>query len=132
MSLLRRALSLGGALLAALSLTMLTAPGWLVERLLDQSEAPGDVWLRLFGAAVLSLALVHVLIVRKLDDLWWWSWAIVVFDLLVAVITVLHALVGLPSGSAAWPWWLAGGVSALSAALVLAGLARAGQERPFT
>jgi hypothetical protein len=131
MSLLRRALSVGGALLAVLSLALLVAPGWLVEELLDQSETPGDVWLRLFGAAAFSLSLIHVLILRKLDELWWWSWAVVAFDGLVAVITVLHVLVGLPDGSAAWPWWVAGGASAVFAALLLAGLARAGQERPF-
>jgi hypothetical protein len=79
----------------------------------------------------LSLSLIHVLILRKLDDLWWWSWAVVAFDGLVAVISVLHGLVGLPDGSAAWPWWVAGGASAVLAALLLAGLARAGQERPF-
>jgi hypothetical protein len=131
MSLLRRALSLGASLLAAVSLTLLIAPGWLVERALDQAETPGDVWLRLLGAAMLSLALVHVLIVRKLEDLWWWTWAVVAFDGLAAVISVLHAVVGLPDGSAAWPWWLAGGVSSIFAAVSLAGLARAGQEKPF-
>jgi len=131
MNLLRRALSLGGALLAVFSLALLIAPGWLVEGLLDQAETPGDVWLRLFGAAAFSLSLVHVLIIRKLDELWWWSWAIVVFDALVAMITVLYPLAGLPEGSAAWPWWTAGGVSAIFAALAVAGLARAGQERPF-
>jgi hypothetical protein len=131
MSLLRRALSLGAMLLAAVSVTLLIAPGWLVEGLLDQSATPGDVWLRLLGAAGFSLALVHVLIVRKLEDLWWWSWAIVLFDGLTAVITVLYALGGLSGASAAWPWWAAGGLSAISAALLLAGMARAGQERPF-
>ena len=131
MSLLRRALSLGGLLLAATSVALLIAPGWAVERLLDQSETPGDVWLRLLGAAAFSLALVHVLIVRKLEDLWWWTWALIVFDGLGAVIAILHVVVGLPAGSAAWPWWLAGGVSAFFAAVYLAGLARAGQEKPF-
>ncbi|HZB01742.1 MAG TPA: hypothetical protein VE800_06510 [Actinomycetota bacterium] len=131
MSLLRRALSLGAVLLAASSVALLIAPGWLTEHLLDQSETPGDVWLRLLGASGFSLALVHVLIVRKLDDLWWWTWSIVVFDLLVAVITVLQPLAGLADGSAAWPWWVAAGVSATLAGLCVAGLARAGQERPF-
>jgi hypothetical protein len=130
-SLLRRALSVGALLLAATSLALLIAPGWVVERVLDQAATPGDVWLRLLGAAELSLALVHVLILRKLEDLWWWTWALIAFDGLGAVIAILHAVVGLPEGSAAWPWWLAGAVSALFTALYLAGLARAGQEKPF-
>lgn len=131
MSLLRRALGLGTLVLILASLPLLIAPGWLVQRVLDQGETPGDVWLRLFGAAVFSLALVHVLIVRKLEDLWWWCWALVAFDGLAAVITVLHVLVGLPDGSAAWPWWLGGIVSSGFSAVYLAGLARAGQEKPF-
>jgi hypothetical protein len=131
MTLLRRALSLGALLLAATSLPLLIAPGWVVERVLDQAATPGEVWLRLLGAAELSLALVHVLIVRKLEDLWWWTWALIAFDGLGAVIAILHAAVGLAEGSAAWPWWLGGVVSALFTAVYLAGLARAGQEKPF-
>jgi hypothetical protein len=131
MSLLRRALSLGALLLAAISLALLIAPSWFVERVLDQASTPGDVWLRLLGAAEFSLALVHVLIIRKLEDLWWWTWALIAFDGLGAVIALLHAFVGLPQGSAAWPWWLGGGVSALLTAAYVAGLARAGQEKPF-
>jgi hypothetical protein len=131
MSLLRRALSLGAGLLAASSLALLIAPGWLTDQLLDQSETPGDVWLRLLGATGFSLALVHVLIVRKLDDLWWWTWAIVAFHLMVAVVTVLHAIAGSPDGSAVWPWLILTAISAGFTGAFLAGLARAGQEKPF-
>lgn len=131
MSLLRRALGLGAVLLVIMSLALLTVPGWIVERLLHQGETPGDVWLRLLGAGAFSIALVHVLIVRKLEDLWWWCWAFVAFDGLTAVIAVLHAVAGPPEGSAVWPWWLMGAVSGGFTAAYLAGLARAGQERPF-
>jgi hypothetical protein len=131
MSLLRRALSLGALLLVVMSLALLTVPGWIVERVLDQGETPGDVWLRLLGAGAFSIALVHVLIVRKLEDLWWWCWAFVAFDGLTAVIAVLHAVAGVPEGSARWPWWLMGAVSGAFTAAYLGGLARAGQEKPF-
>jgi hypothetical protein len=131
MTLLRRALGAGALVSLALSLGLLVVPGWLVTTLLGQTDAPGDAWLRLLGAALLSLGLVHVLIVRKLEDLWWWTWAIVAFDGLTAAIVVTHAAVGLPDGSAAWPWWALGGVSIAFTAAYLAGLARAGQERPF-
>ena len=130
MTLLRRALGTGGAILAIVSALLLIAPSWFVGRVLGQPEAP-DVWMRLFGAAGLSLASFHGLILRKLDDLWWWCWAIVVFDVTVALIAALHVSLGLPEGSAAWPWWVATGASAASAALYLAGMARAGQERPL-
>jgi hypothetical protein len=129
-TLLRRVLVSGGLVLVVLSVPLVTAPGWLVEGPLDQPEVP-DVWLRLLGAAGISLALFHVLILRKLDDLWWWCWALVAFDVSTALIALTHAALGVESGSAAWPWWAMGAVSALFASLYLAGLARAGQEKPF-
>ncbi|HET9673062.1 MAG TPA: hypothetical protein VFQ40_09480 [Actinomycetota bacterium] len=131
MTLLRRALSAGAFVSVSLAAALLLVPGWLVGTVLGQVDRPGDVWLRLLGAALFSLGLVHVLIVRKLDDLWWWTWAIVVFDVLAAAIMAAHAAVGLPAGSAAWPWWLFAGVSGAFTAALLAGLARAGQEKPF-
>ena len=130
MNLLRRTLSIGAFVLLVTSLALLIAPGWLTGILLGQSPTQ-DVWLRLLGATSLSLALIHVLIARKIEELWWWSWAIVAFDAITAIVTILHALVGLPEGSPAWPWWVTGSVSTLFAALYLAGLARAGQEKPF-
>jgi hypothetical protein len=130
MSLLRRTLGARGTVLAIVSVLLLLVPNWLVGSVLGQSDTP-DVWMRLFGAAGLSLAMFHVLILRKLDELWWWSWAIVVFDALTAVIAALHVSIGLPEGSAAWPWWVVAALAAASAALALAGMARAGQERPF-
>jgi hypothetical protein len=130
MTLLRRTLSVGALLLLVFSVPLLIVPGPLVDGFLG--EAPTDeVWLRLFGAAGITLAMIHVLILRKLDDLWWWTWALVVFDGLSALIALLHAAVGLPSGSSAWPWWLYGSGSAAFALLYIVGLARARQERPI-
>jgi hypothetical protein len=131
MTLLRRALGAGAAISVLLAFGLLIAPGWLIGSVLGQTDVPADVWLRLLGAALLSLGLVHVLIVRKLDDLWWWTWAIVAFDALAAVILSSHVVVGLPPGSAAWPWWVLAAASAGFTAVCLAGLARAGQEKPF-
>jgi Mg/Co/Ni transporter MgtE len=131
MTLLRRALGVGALVSVLLATALLIAPGWFIGTVLGQTEVPGDVWLRLLGAALFSQGLVHVLIVRKLDDLWWWTWAIVAFDAMVAVILAAHAVVGVPSGSAAWPWWLLAAVSSGFTAAYLAGMARAGQEKPF-
>jgi hypothetical protein len=83
------------------------------------------------GAACITLALFHVLVIRKLDDLWWWCWAFVLFDGSVAVIAISHAAIGLPAGAAAWPWWLFGSTAAVFTALYLVGLAKAGREKPF-
>jgi hypothetical protein len=131
MTLLRRALGAGALVSVTLAVALLIVPGWLVGTVFGQTRPPDDVWLRLLGAALFSLGLVHVLIVRKLDDLWWWTWAIVAFDALVAAIMVAHVVVGIPAGSAAWPWWLLAGVSVGFTAVYLAGMARAGQEKPF-
>lgn len=131
MSLLRRALATGAFLLLVLSAPLVVIPRTIVESVMGQEELSVDVWARLFGAGGIALALFHVLILRKLEDLWWWCWAFVIFEALTAVIVILHVSVGLPDGSAAWPWWLLGGSSALFAALYVVGLAKAGQEKPF-
>jgi len=131
MSLLRRALGLGAVLLLALAAPLVVIPRTIVEGLMGQEPIADDIWIRLFGTGVIALALFHVLILRKLDDLWWWVWAFVVFDGLSSVIVVAHAAVGVPERSSAWPWWVYGATSALFTALYVVGLAKAGQEKPF-
>jgi hypothetical protein len=131
MSLLRRALGLGAVLLLVPAVGLVVIPRTVVETIMGQDPLADDVWIRLFGTGVIALALFHVLILRKLDDLWWWVWAFVIFDGLSAVIVFAHAAVGLPDGSAAWPWWVYGATSALFAGVYIMGLARAGQEKPF-
>ena len=131
MSLLRGALGVGAVLLVALSAPLIVIPRTIVETIMGQAPAADDVWIRLFGAAGVALALFHVLILRKLDDLWWWCWAFVIFDALIAVIALVHASVGLPEGSAAWPWWMFGVTSAVFTGAFVVGLAKTGQEKPF-
>ena len=131
MSLLRGALSAGAALLLALSAPLIVIPGTIVETIMGQAPAGDDIWTRLFGTAGVAIALFHVLILRKLDDLWWWCWALVIFDGMTAVIAITHAAVGLPAGSAAWLWWVFGATSASFTGLYLVGLAKTGQEKPF-
>jgi hypothetical protein len=131
MSLLRRALAVGAALLFALSAPLIVIPRTILETIMGQGPTGDDVWIRLFGVAGVALALFHVLILRKLDDLWWWCWAFVIFDGLTAGILIAHAAAGLPEGSAAWPWWVFGGISALFTGLFVVGLAKTGQEKPF-
>ena len=130
MTVLRRALGLGAVVLLVPAVSLVAVPRTIVERIMGQSIGD-DVWIRLTGAACLALALFHVLVIRKLDDLWWWCWAFVLFDGSVAVIALTHAAVGLPEDSAAWPWWLLGITGAAFTGLYLVGLAKAGRERPF-
>jgi hypothetical protein len=131
MTVLRRVLGMGALLLLLFSVPLLVMPRTIVEVVLGQAAVGDDVWIRLFGAGSLALGLFHVLIIRKLEELWWWCWAFVVFDGTVSVIALSHAAVGLPGGAAAWPWWLLGGATAAFTALYLVGLAEAGQEKPF-
>jgi len=131
MSLLRGALGAGAVLLLALSAPLVAIPRTIVESVMGQGSTGDEVWIRLFGTGAVALALFHVLILRKLDDLWWWCWAFVIFDGLIAVIVIIHAAVGLSEGSAAWPWWVFGATSALFTALFVVGLAKTGQEKPF-
>jgi hypothetical protein len=130
MTVLRRALGLGAILLLALGVLLVLVPRTIVESILGHATVGDDVWPRLTGAACIPLALFHVLVIRKLDDLWWWCWAFVLFDASVAVIAISHAAIGLPAGAAAWPWWLFGTTAAAFTALYLVGLAKAGREKP--
>ena len=130
MTVLRRALGLGAVVLLVPGVPLIAVPRTIVERIVQQSTGD-DVWIRLTGAGCIALALFHVLVIRKLDDLWWWCWAFVLFDGSVTVIALTHAAVGLPQGAAAWPWWLSGGTAAVFTTLYLVGLARAGAEKPF-
>jgi hypothetical protein len=131
MSLLRRVLAAGAVVTLVLSAPLVVIPRTIVEGLMGQAQVADDVWIRLFGTAGIALSLFHVLILRKLDDLWWWVWAFVIFDGLSAVIVLAHAAVGVPEGSSGWPWWVYGATSVLFAMLYVVGLAKAGQEKPF-
>ena len=131
MSLLRRVLGIGAAVLVLVGVPLALIPGTILERLLGQRPLGDDVWIRVLAVALIVLGLFHVLIIRKLDEVWWWSWAFVIFDGVSAIVVILHAAIGVPEGSAVWPWWLYGATSGAFAALYVAGIARAGQEKPF-
>jgi hypothetical protein len=130
MTVLRRALGLGAVLLLVVAVPLVAVPRTIVERIVQQSTGD-DVWIRLTGAGCIALALFHVLVIRKLDDLWWWCWAFVLFDGSVSLIALSHAAIGVPDGSASWPWWVFGSLAGAFAAAYLIGLALAGHEKPF-
>jgi hypothetical protein len=131
MRLLRRVLSAGAILGFVLSVAVLAAPRLVVEGLLDQPPLSEDVWVRLLGVAGIALASFHVLVLRKLDDLWWWSWTFVLYDGLSTVVIALHAAVGVDQDAAVWPWWLFAATTGAFTVLYLVGIARAGQEKPL-
>ena len=131
MSLLRRVLGVGGAVLVVIGVPLALIPGTILQRLLGQRPLGDDAWIRQFAVALIVIGLFHVLIIRKLDEVWWWSWAFVVFDGVSAIVAIIHAAIGVPEGSASWPWWSYGATSGSFAVLYLVGIARVGQEKPF-
>jgi hypothetical protein len=130
MIVLRRTLKAGAALLLITFVPLGLAPQTMLD-LLGQQPVGDTAWLRVFAVAGIVLALLHILVAHRIQDVWWWSWAFALFDAGTALVTILNAAVGLPEGSAAAPWWLFGGVSVVFLALYLVGLAKAGREKPF-
>ena len=131
MTLLRRLLKIDAALWTVSSMAVLVAPGWVVDDLLNQPPSPGYGWLRASAVMGLVLAMLMVLVSQKLDELWWWAWAFAILEVGTATVFALTALLGLPDGAAAWPWWVLAGVNGALGAGFLAGLGIAGQEKPF-
>ena len=95
----------------------------------DQPPLGEDAWLRLLGVVAIAMAGQMVLVARRVEDLWWWSWSFVLLELGTSAVFVLNALIGVPDGAAVWPWWLLGAVNLGFGALELVALAKAGTER---
>ena len=79
----------------------------------------------------LASAALAVMISRRLDDVWWWSWAFVLETALTAFVTTLHAIVSVPPGSASWFWWMFAITNIVLAATLVSGIGRAGTEKPI-
>ena len=83
------------------------------------------------GVMGLVLAMLMVLVAQKIEDLWWWSWAFAILAVGTATVFALTALMGVPAGAPAWPWWALAVISATVGAGLLVGMAQAGEEKPF-
>ena len=129
MKLLRRTLWWQAGLWALAGLAFLAVPGWLVEQVLDQGPLSEEAWLRVMGAMAIVLAMTMVLVANRIEDLWWWTWAFAILEILTAAVFALNAALGLPEGAAAWPWWLLAGANLLVGVLDVTGLAQTGLER---
>jgi hypothetical protein len=127
---LRRVLYLDALRSGVAGLALLSVPRfWLVD-LFDQPAYPDYALVRILGFALLSLALLMVLVGHRVEEVWWWSWAFVALELGRAVVTTLHALFGLSAQTGALLWWLVAAVSWVFVAGYVWGLARAGSEAP--
>ena len=130
MTVLRRVLTWAAALWAAIGIVLVLVPGWLVQTILDQPGMPDDAWLRVAGLTAIALAAQMVLVAHRIEELWWWSWTFVFLELGAAVVFLANAIVGVPDGAPAWPWWLLGAVNGAIGATELVAIAQIGTERP--
>lgn len=128
MKILRRALYGQAVLSVSLGLALTVAPGTVLD-LVGQPGAAG-ILPRLLGIHAIGFGLMQTIIGHRVETLWWFSWTFVLVAAGGVVVAALHALVGLNSGGAAWPWWGLAGLMSLTAVATLVGLARAGLERP--
>ena len=130
MDVLKRVLLLQATVWAVCGLGIALVPRFVLVTLFDLPEAPDLGYVRVAGVCSLSLAMLMVLLSRRLAELWWWSWAFVVAAAGTALVAVLNALFGLPEGASPLLWWLFAAASAAFTVGLVAGLAKAGTERP--
>jgi hypothetical protein len=110
---------------------VLIAPAWVAEGLMGQPPLSQYAWMREIGIMGLVLAMLMVLVSQRIEELWWWSWAFAILGVGTATLAGLTALFGLPSGAAAWPWWVLTAANAVIGAGLLVGMSDAGEEKPF-
>ena len=131
MTLLRRTLKVQAGLWLVWSVALGLVPRLVLEDLFGQPILAEYAWVRASAVMGVVLALLMVLVAQKIGDLWWWSWAFAVLEVGTATVFAVNALVGLPEGAAAWPWWTLTVINAAVAAALLAGMGIAGQQKPF-
>jgi len=127
--LLRRVLLLQAALWAGCGIALTAAPRFVLVTIFDHPLLPDYGYVRVAGICSFSLALLMVLIARRLAEIWWFAWAFVIAAAGTAVVAAFNALFGVPDDASAVLWWLFAAVSAAFTIALLAGLAKAGSER---
>jgi hypothetical protein len=131
-TLLRRVLQITAALWFVGSLAFGLFTRWIVEKLMKQPVIGEYTWTRAGAVMGFTLALLMVLISRRLEDVWWWCWAFVLLSLGLSALFALNAAFGLPAYAAAWPWWTLATAHLVIAIALAIGIGQAGQEKPFT
>lgn len=130
MRLLQRVLLLMALVWAVSGAAVVVAPGFVLVTLFDMPEPPDFGYVRVAGMVSFSLALLMVMISRRLAELWWFVWAFVIAAAGTAVIAAGTAMFGLPQGASPVLWWVFAAMSAGLTVALLAGLAKTGTERP--
>jgi hypothetical protein len=128
MAILRRALLLFASVWAVCGIAIVVTPRWLLVSWFDQPAYPDYTYVRVCGIAALGSAALALMISRRVDDVWWWSWTFVLEAGATALVTALHAPFAEGGG---WFWWLFAITNAAIATFLVAGIARAGVEKPI-
>jgi hypothetical protein len=128
--LLRRVLIIQAGVWAACGLAIAVAPGFVLVTLFDLPRLPDQGYVRIAGIFSFCLAMLMVLVARRLTELWWFAWAFVIATAGSAIVAALNALFGLPDGASSLVWWLFAAASTAFTVGLLAGLAKTGTERP--
>ena len=121
---------LEAAVWAACGVAIAVAPRFVLVTMFDLPELPDQGYVRIAGVFAFSLSLLMVLVARRLETLWWFTWAFVLATAGSAIVAVLNVLFGLPDGVSPLLWWVFAGVSTAFTFGLLAGLAKTGTERP--
>src|SRR4030095_7504889 len=102
---------LEAAVWAACGVAIAGAPRVVLGALFDLPELPDQGYVRIAGVFAFSLSLLMVLVARRLETLWWFTWAFVLATACSAIVAVLNALFGLPDGVSPLLWWAFGALS---------------------
>jgi hypothetical protein len=129
-AILKRALYAQAAVWAVAGVVLAVAPRWVLTTLFDQPPLAENAWLRILGVEAAGLAMLMVLVARRLDDLWWWAWAFELVTLCVASVAALNAAFGLSPHEPALLWWLLTAAAVVLALALLVGLAGAARDNP--
>jgi len=131
MNVLRRFLYLMAAVNVLVGLALAILPKFVTKSMFGQVALPEYAWVRIGGIQALGLAMLQVLVAQRSNEVWWWSWAFVIVEGLIAVVAALNALFGLDPGSSAVLWWLIAVVNGALTAGLLWGIGKTGQDRPL-
>ena len=131
MRVLRRFLYLMAAVNVLVGLALAILPKFVTKSMFGQVPLPEYAWVRIGGIQALGLAMLQVLVAQRSNEVWWWSWAFVIVEGLIAVVAALNALFGLDPGSSAVLWWLIAVVNGALTAGLLLGIGKTGQDRPL-
>jgi hypothetical protein len=131
MNVLKRALYIQAGLWALIGVALASAPGFVLVTVFRQPPFYDLAWLRILGLQTFCVGLLMVLVAHRIQELWWWSWAFELVNVLLVAVVVLNAAIGRAPGESAVLWWLFTAVALSLAFNLLWGLFVSSREQPL-